>query len=149
MHSYSNPRVYTKVWGRGIFLIVDNGLAALGDDAQAVVFEVPKAVCTALDEFHFPVEALGDAVVLGEAPHAGDGFLPVEQGFGERLEWFEIGVPELADVPVKDFGVYSALFFGLVFSVHESAELVHLGMDGFECGMLFEELVKFLLLVWS
>lgn len=97
------------------------GLAALSDDAQAVVFEVPKAVCAALDEFHFPVEALGDAVVLGEAPHAGDGLLPVEQGSGERLEWFEIGVLELADVPVEDFGVGSALFFGLVFSVHESA----------------------------
>lgn len=113
--------VYTKVWGRGIFLIVHNGLPALGDDAQAVVFEVPKAVCAALDEFHFPVEALGDAVVLGKAPHAGDGLLPVKQGSGERLEWFEIGVLELADVSAEDFGMGSALFFGLVFSVHESA----------------------------
>lgn len=88
------------------------------------------------------MEAFGDSVVLGEAPHAGDGFLPIEQGFGKCLQWFQIRVLELADVPVKDFGVDSALSFGLVFSVHESAELVHSGMDGFECRVLIEELLK-------
>lgn len=122
------------------------GLAALGDDTQAVVFEVPEAVCAALDEFHFPVESFGDAVVLGEAPHAGDGFLPFEQGSGESFERFEIRVFEVVDVAVEYPGVGPALFFGLVFSVHESAQLVHLCVDGFECGVLFEELLKLLLL---
>ena len=52
------------------------------------------------------MEALGNAVVLGEAPHAGAGLLPVEQGPGECLQRFEIGVLKLADVPVKDFGAF-------------------------------------------
>ena len=71
-----------------------------------------------MDEFHFSVEALGDTVVLGEAPHTGDGFLPIEQGSGECLQWFEIRVFELVDVPVKDLGMCSALFFGLMFLIH-------------------------------
>lgn len=50
------------------------------------------------------------------------------------------------DVAVEDFGVSSALSFGLVFTVHESAELVHLGMNGLECGVLIEEFLKLTLL---
>ena len=67
------------------------------------------------------MEALGNAVVLGKAPHAGDGLFPFEQSCGECLKRFEIGVLKLADMPVEDFGVFAALSFGLVFSVHESA----------------------------
>ena len=93
----------------------------MGDDAQAVVFEVSKAIGPSLDEFHLPVEAFGDAVVLGEAPHACDGFLPVEQGSGECLQWFKVRVSEVVDVAVEDPGVGSALFLGLVFFVHESS----------------------------
>ena len=51
-------------------------LTALSDDSQVVVVEVSKAVCTTLDEFHFAVEASGDAIVLGEEPHAGDLLAP-------------------------------------------------------------------------
>jgi hypothetical protein len=70
-------RVYTKVWGMRRFLgFVCVWLSALGDDAQAVVFEVSKAASTALDEFHFSAVAFGDAVVFGESPHAGDFLLP-------------------------------------------------------------------------
>ena len=47
-------------------------LAALSDNAEAVILEVSKAVSAALDELHFAMEAFGDAVVSGEAPHAGD-----------------------------------------------------------------------------
>ena len=93
----------------------------MGDDTEAVVFEVSKAISTALDEFHFAMEALGDAVVLYEAPHTGNGFLPIKQGSSEYLQWFKIGVLELVNMPVKDFGMCSALFFGLVFAVHKSA----------------------------
>ena len=93
------------------------------------------------------MEALGDAIVLGEAPHTGDGPFPVEQGSGECLQWFEIRVLELMDVSEENFGVCPALFLSLMFLVHKSAELVHLGMDGFECGVLFEELLKFLFLI--
>lgn len=45
------------------------GLTALSDDAKAVVVKVSEAVSAALDEFHFPMEALCDGVGSGEAPH--------------------------------------------------------------------------------
>ena len=50
------------------------------------------------------------------------------------------------DVVVEDFGVSSTLSFGLVFTVHESAELVHLGMNGLECRVLIEKFLKLTLL---
>jgi hypothetical protein len=59
------------------------GLAALSDDAEAVILEVSKAVSAALDEFHFAVEAFGDAVVFGEAPHASDLLPPGGEGMGQ------------------------------------------------------------------
>ena len=40
--------------------------STLGDDTQAVVFEIPEAIRTALDQFHFPMESLGDAIVARE-----------------------------------------------------------------------------------
>ena len=52
-------------------------LPALGDDAQEVVFEVPEAANPALNKVRFAVEALGDAVVTGEAPHTDDFLKPV------------------------------------------------------------------------
>jgi hypothetical protein len=42
----------------------------LGDDPQAVVIEVSEAVSAALEEFHFLVEAFGNAIVFGKPPHA-------------------------------------------------------------------------------
>ena len=39
-------------------------LTALCDDSQAVVIEVFEAVCSALDELHLSMEALGNAVVF-------------------------------------------------------------------------------------
>ena len=54
-------RVYTKVWGKDRFLVSGlDCLTALSDHTQAVVVKVSEAVSTALDEFHFSVEALGD-----------------------------------------------------------------------------------------
>ena len=71
----------------------------MGDDSEAVVFEVLKPVGPSLDEFHLPVEALGDPVVLGEAPHAGDGLHPVREGLGQGLQWLEGTVFEFSDMP--------------------------------------------------
>ena len=65
------------------------GLAAVSDDAQAVVVKVSEAVGAALDEFHFSVEAFGDGVGFTEAPHGGDGFGPGSEGPGEGLETLE------------------------------------------------------------
>ncbi len=64
-------------------------LTAFRDDTQAVVFEAFESVCTALDEFHFSMEAFGDAIVFGEPPHTGDGFIPIGKGFGESFQGFE------------------------------------------------------------
>ena len=71
---YQGLRLSAKKWGRGQLLMF--WLTALGDDAQAVVVEVSEAVGAALDEFHLSVEALGDAIVAGEAPHGDQGLSP-------------------------------------------------------------------------
>ena len=71
----------------------------MGDDSEAVVFEVLKTIGTSLDELHFAMEALGDAVVLGEAPHAGDGLHPVRKGLGQGLQRLEGTVFEFSDMP--------------------------------------------------
>jgi len=63
-------------------------LSALSDDTQAVVVEVSEAVGTALDEFHLSLEALGDAVVFGKAPHGDQGLLPSVEGRGQAHEGF-------------------------------------------------------------
>ena len=55
---------------------MDGFLAALSDDTEAVILEVSKAVSTALDEFHFSMEAFSDAVVFGKAPHGRERFAP-------------------------------------------------------------------------
>lgn len=113
-------RVYTKVWGMGRFFgFCLFGLAALSDDAQAVVIEVSKAVGAALDEFHFAVEAFGDAVVFGEAPHAGDGLLPVTQGIGEGDQRAKAAVGELVDDFDESRGEFAALAFFLVAFAHQ------------------------------
>ena len=52
----------------------------MSNDSEAVIFKVSEAVSAALDEFHLSVEAFGNAVVFGEAPHTGDGFGPGFEG---------------------------------------------------------------------
>ena len=73
-------------------------LATLGNDSESVVFEVFKSVGSSLDELHFSMEALGDPVVLGEAPHAGDGLHPVRKSLGQGLQRLEGAVFEFADM---------------------------------------------------
>ncbi len=86
---YDINGICTKDWGRmRFFEVLSVGdlrvSSALGDDAQAVIFEVAEAIRTPLNEFHLAVESLGDPVVAGEAPHAGDRFDPVIEGGAER-----------------------------------------------------------------
>ena len=52
-------------------------LSAEHADTQAVVFKIPEAVRSSLDQFHFPMEAFGYPVVLREAEHPGDLLLPL------------------------------------------------------------------------
>ena len=58
------------------FRLVFSSLSAEDADTQAVVFKIPEAVRSSLDEFHFPVEAFGDPVVFREAEHPGNLLLP-------------------------------------------------------------------------
>lgn len=72
-------------------------LAAESDDAQAVVVEVSEAVGTALDKFHLAVEALGDAVVFGKAPHGDEGLPPSVEGRSQAHEGIEGALPQVID----------------------------------------------------
>ena len=72
-------------------------LAALGDDAQAVVVEVSEAEGPALDEFHLAMEALGDAVVSGEAPHGDKRLSPSVEGRAQAHEGFEGTLPQFVN----------------------------------------------------
>ena len=67
----------------------------MGDDAQAVVVEISEAIGSALDEFHFSVEAFSDAVIFGEAPHGDEGFLPILEGISQAHERVEGAVEEV------------------------------------------------------
>ena len=114
-------------------------LTALGDDAQAVVVEVFEAVSTALDEFHFAVEAFGDAIVSGEAPHGGQGLAPGVEGLGESDQGSEGAGGELLNEEDEVSRGLEALAFGEVFSIHERAQGVHFFVERAETGMGLEE----------
>ncbi len=100
----------------GVFVLFEV-LAALSDDAESVVLEVSKAVGATLDELHFSVEALCDAVVFGEAPHGGDGLDPVVEGLGEGDERWEGAGREVIDEGDERLGQTAAVAFGLPFVV--------------------------------
>jgi hypothetical protein len=104
-------------------------LSALSDDAQAVVVEVSEAVSTALDEFHFAVEAFGDAIVFGEAPHAGDFLLPAFEGIGQGDDWSEAALGELLNDLDEARSEGSALVRFLVAHSHQRADALHLVID--------------------
>ena len=73
------------------------GWSALSDDSEAVVVKISEAVGTALDELHLSMEALGNTVVFGEAPHAGDLLLPGAQSLGQGGERSEATAGQLLD----------------------------------------------------
>ena len=118
------------------------GSTALGDDPQPVVFEVPEAIGSALDEFHFPVEAFGDAVVAGGPPHARDRLDPVIERGRQRLQGGGLVLFERTDLSEQLGDQLPAFVFGLVFVIHEFAQLVHFIVQGLEDGMGGEELVE-------
>jgi hypothetical protein len=78
-----------KKWGCGHLLLL---LVAVGDDTLLVVLEVSEAPGAVLDEFYLSVEALGDAVVFGEAPHGDEGLFQVVEGFPQGHEFFFAGL---------------------------------------------------------
>ena len=118
----------------------------MSDDSEAIVFEVFKSVGSSLDKLHFAMEALGDAVVLGEAPHAGDGLHPVRKGLGQGRQRLEGTVFEFSDMPEEFLDEAKTLFLGFVLLVHELADLVKVLIERFENGVLGEEFLEPLLL---
>ena len=114
-------------------------LAALSNNAKAVVGEVFKAVGAALDEFHLAVEAFSDAIVFGEAPHGRQGFSPGREGMSEGEERGEGTGFELID-KVEQFGDQRAAgTFCLMLEVEEGAEAVHSVIEGLESRVFGKE----------
>ncbi len=52
-------------------------------NSQPIVLEVSKSACLTLEKLHFGVEAFGDSVVVGEAPHRHDLLRPGGQGLAD------------------------------------------------------------------
>ena len=62
------------------FLINSSAISAAQNAyTQAVIFEVTKAIRTALDQLHFAVKAFCDAVISRKAEHSGHFFPPIMQ----------------------------------------------------------------------
>ena len=68
------------------------------------------------------MEALGDGVVPGKAPHTADLLGPFGQGFGERGSGLEAAVTQGFDEAEELHGVVAALGRGLVFQAQEREE---------------------------
>ena len=117
-------------------------LTALRDDSQAVVVDVFEAVGASLDEFHLSVEAFGDAVGFGEAPHADDGLVPVGEWLRESDEGSKAARLESVD-EVEQLRDQLASLAGIdVFVSHELGSALHLIVDGFEGWVLCEEALE-------
>ena len=71
----TSKRGAKEFWG-GHSGTIFSSLSAEDADTQAVVFKIPEAVRSSLDELHFPVEAFSNPVVLLEAEYTGNLFLP-------------------------------------------------------------------------
>ena len=100
-----------------------------------VVGEVSKAVSTALDEFHFTVEALCDAVIFGKTPHAGDGLCPGAKGVSQCDERLEAAGCEPVNEAQELVSKGEALAFSSVLLVEEIAQAVHFGVKRLQSGV--------------
>ena len=102
--------------------------------------EVSEAVSTALDEFHFSMEAFCDAIVFGEAPHGSERFAPGVESLCKGDKRCEgAGMEFIDDFKERDCQ-REASAFGLVFDIHEGTEGVHFFIEGFESWVFGEEL---------
>ena len=111
----------------------------MSDKAKAVVGEVFKAVGAGLDEFEFAMEALGDAIVFGEAPHGGERFSPGRQGLSEGKERGEGAGFKLIDTIEEFLRERAAGAFCLMFEVEESAKSMHGVIEGRESRIFGKE----------
>ena len=88
------------------------------------------------------MEALGDGVVLGKAPHTADLLCPFGQGFGERGSGLQAAATQGFDKAEELRGVFTALGRGLVFTAQEREEPFLELVDALKGRMLAEEPVQ-------
>ena len=100
-------------------------------NSQSVVLEVSEAVGLTLEDFHFGVEAFGDAVVAGEAPHAGDFLPPGIQGIPELCEWREPATTERSHLAQETVGQLAALLGGTMLLQQQVAQSLFKRVDCF------------------
>lgn len=107
----------------------------MGDDPQAVVIEVSEAVSAALDEFHFSVEAFGNAIVFGKPPHACNFLPPAIKSFGQSDQRSKMAIGELGDELNEAVSQRPAMNGLLMFFTHELADALELIVNSSQCGM--------------
>lgn len=111
--------------------------------------EVLEAVSAALDELHFAVEALGDAVVFGKAPHADDLLTPACEGFGKSDQRSKTTVLELPGDAHEQWRQAFAASGGLVALAQQGPKALHLLVDGPGCRMGYEQDHRACVVVWE
>jgi len=65
-------------------------LTASSDHSQAVVLKVSEAIGAPLNQLHFPMEAFGNAIVFGEAPHYRNSAPPADEVFSQSLHGIKL-----------------------------------------------------------
>ena len=79
-----------------------------------------------MDEFHFSVEAFGNAIVFGKSPHAGNFLPPTIKSFGQSDQRSEMAIGELGDEVNEAPSKGPAMDSLLMFFTHEVADALEL-----------------------
>ncbi len=90
--------------------------AAQNAHTQAVVFKVAKAIRTPLDQLHFTVKTLCDAVIPGKTEYSGHFFAPIMQRLAQGAQRRE-GVFRLCQILSNISAIYLSRRFAPVFKV--------------------------------
>ena len=109
--------------------------------------EIAEAEGLATDQFHFGVKAFGDPVIAGEAPHRGDLVLPTGEGFAERDQLRQSGLPQLVDGVQQAGRQEFALVAGAVLFEQQVAEPLFESIDRRQDGPACEVIGEAVLLV--
>ena len=91
-----------------------------------------------LDQFYLPVEAFGDPVVFGKAPHPGDLLFPVFEGRRQSLHRFKsisLKLPKDRQEPLTPL---PALELCLMLLIQKVSDFVHLIVNNPEGWMRLE-----------
>jgi len=100
--------------------------------------EISESVCLALQDFHFGMEAFGDSVVAGEAPHAGDLLAPCMERFAELQQWREPATTERRDFAEQALRQLPAFVLVMMLFQQQIAEPLLEAIDRFHGGFFAE-----------